>query len=118
MFRGSILNVRSSGLGKLQKMSKRTIGKRVAKRTTHAANVLKYEGKSISRKSRTAAISKAKKSKVYQGIESGIIKHDKALKVASKIGNARKAEKKLRGEYNSLSKPKKAKYNKWGDRIS
>jgi ABC-type Fe3+/spermidine/putrescine transport system ATPase subunit len=114
---GSLLNVRSSGLGKLKKISKRTIGKRVHKRTYHAVHVAKHEGKAISRKARAGVINKGKQSKIYQGIETGILKHEKTLKVASKIGKARKAEKGLRSEYNALSKPKKPKYDKWGDRI-
>jgi hypothetical protein len=92
-YAGSLANVRSSGLGHVKKISKRTIGKRVHKRTYRAARIIKHEGKLAVRKTKATAIKTAKKSRAYQGAESQIIKHNKALKTASAIGKVRKAGK-------------------------
>lgn len=109
---GSLLNVRSLGLKHVQRASKRTIGKRVHKRTYHAVHVTKYEGKVIGSSAKVAVKSRVKKSKIYNNIDK---------RIPTSVKKVRNYEKGLRKDYNTLNKsggkPNKPKYDKYGDRI-
>jgi CRISPR/Cas system CSM-associated protein Csm2 small subunit len=103
--RDSILNVRSSGLGKLHKITKRTIGKRVRKGV--------YKAKTTAQLN----IKQNKLERVYKKQTASSKKSPRTTEFRIK----RPSNREVKGTIHPIMKNYKVpklKYDKWGDRIS